>query len=70
MCCHLRELRKKQGLSQRALAKLLHISPSAYSRYERGLRSPTIETVYTLARLYHVSVDYLAGITDKPQPHW
>lgn len=70
MCYHLRELRKKRGLSQRALAKLLHVSQSAYSRYERGQRSPTIETVYTLAQLFHVSVDYLAGITDDPHPHW
>lgn len=70
MCYHLRELRKERGLSQRALAELLHISQSAYSRYERGQQNPTIETVYTLARLYHVSIDYLAGITDDPQPHW
>lgn len=70
MCHHLRELRKERGLSQRALAELLHISQSAYSRYERGQRDPMIETVYTLARFYHVSVDYLVGITDDPQPHW
>ena len=70
MCYHLRELREKRRLSQRALAKLLHISTSAYSRYERGQRCPTIEIVYSLAQLYHVSVDYLAGITDDPQPYW
>ena len=70
MCYHLRELRREWGLSQRALAKLLHISHSAYSRYERGQRSPSIETAYALARFYHVSIDYLAGITDDPQPYW
>ena len=70
MYYRLRELRKERGLSQRALAQLLHISQSTYSRYEHGQRAPSIKTVYTLARLYHVSVDYLAGITDEPRPHW
>ena len=53
-----------------ALAELLGISQQTYSRYERGQRIPSVETVYVLARLYHVSMDYLAGITDDPQPRW
>ncbi len=66
----LRKLRKDHGISQRALAELLGISQQTYSRYERGQRIPSVETVYVLARLYHVSMDYLAGITDDPQPRW
>ncbi len=66
----LRELRKDHGISQRALAELLGISQQTYSRYERGQRNPSVETAYVLARLYHVSMDYLAGITDDPQPRW
>ena len=66
----LRKLRKDHGISQRALAELLGISQQTYSRYERGQLIPSVETVYVLARLYHVSMDYLAGITDDPQPRW
>lgn len=66
----LRKLRKDHGISQRALAELLGISQQTYSRYERGQRNPSVETAYVLARLYHVSMDYLAGITDDPQPRW
>ena len=66
----LRELRKDHGISQRALAELLGISQQTYSRYERGQRNPSVETAYVLARLYHVSMDYLLGITDDPQPRW
>ena len=66
----LRKLRKDHGISQRALAELLGISQQTYSRYERGQRNPSVETAYVLARLYHVSMDYPAGITDDPQPRW
>lgn len=66
----LRKLRKGRGLSQRALAELLGVSQQTYSRYERGQRRLSVQAAITLARLYHVSVDYLAGITDEPQPHW
>lgn len=70
MYCRLRELRKARGLSQRALAELLGVSQQTYSRYERGQRRLSVQAVIALARFYHVSVDYLAGITDEPQPHW
>lgn len=66
----LQELRKKRGLSQRTLAELLSVSQQTYSRYERGRRRLSVQAAVTLARLYHVSVDYLLGITDEPKPHW
>ena len=66
----LRELRKKRGLSQRTLAELLGVSQQTYSRYERGRWRLSVQAAVTLARLYHVSVDYLAGITDEPKPYW
>lgn len=66
----LQELRKKRGLSQQTLAELLGISQQTYSRYERGRRRLSVQAAVTLARFYHVSVDYLLGITDEPKPHW
>lgn len=66
----LQELRKDRGISQRALAERLGISQQTYSRYERGQRRLSLQAAIALARFYGVSVDYLAGITDDPQPNW
>ena len=34
--------------------------------YENGHRQPSAETLASMARYHHVSVDYLLGITDIP----
>lgn len=65
----LRELRQERNLSQRALAELLHVAPSTYSRYERGRYMLTPRAACTLAILYDVSIDYLVGRTDDPTPY-
>lgn len=66
----LRKLRKDRGISQRALARLLGVSQQTYSRYERGQRGLSVQAAVALVRFYGVSVDYLAGLTDDPQPRW
>ena len=57
----LRELRVKIGLSQRAVAKHLDVSPSIISSYETGERTPSVENLLSLSYLYHCSTDYLLG---------
>ena len=57
----LRELRVKTGLSQRAVAKKLDVSPSIISSYETGERTPSVENLLSLSYLYHCSTDYLLG---------
>lgn len=56
-------------MSQRALAELLHVSQSTYSRYERGRQMLTTRAACVLAIFYNVSVDYLVGLTDEPAPY-
>ena len=70
MCRRLRDLRNNRGISQRALAEVLHISQGTYSRYERGQRALSVQAAYRLALFYGVSMDYLAGLTDDPRPRW
>ncbi len=60
----LRNLRSKYGYSQAALAEGLSISRMAYTQYESGHRQPTLDTVIQLAQLYHVSTDFLLGMSD------
>lgn len=61
----LKEQREKRGYSQKVVADILHVSPSIISNYERAERSPSIENLVTLAKLYHCTADYLLGIENK-----
>ena len=54
-------LRKQNGYTQQQVANAVHVSRSAYSQYEMGLKQPTIDTLYQLADLYKCSIDYLVG---------
>lgn len=63
----LKELRTKFGYSQREVAKQLNVSPSIISGYETGERTPSIEVLFDLSRLYRCSTDYLLG-RDPTQP--
>ena len=60
----LRSLRKRFGYSQAALAESLAISRMAYTQYESGHREPALDTLIQIAQLYHVSLDYLLGLSD------
>lgn len=62
----LKEIRKKQGISQLKLALDLHMSQNTISRYETGEREPGIAELIKLADYFHVSVDYLLERTNNP----
>ncbi len=57
----LREQRKNAGLSQRSVARLLHVSPSLISSYESGERTPSVDVLLSISYLYKCSTDYLLG---------
>lgn len=63
----LRDLREARGLSQRAVAQRLDVSPSIISSYETGERTPSTENLLALSYLYHCSTDYLLGKESAPQ---
>ena len=58
-------LRKKNGLSQEALAEKLGISRQAVSKWERAEASPDTDNIILLARLYGVSLDELLQTEDE-----
>ena len=62
----LRQLRKSKSVSQMQLANALGLTQSAIGMMERGYRGTTIEKLALLAEYFHVSADYLLGITDDP----
>lgn len=62
----LRELRKERSVRQMQLAGALGLTQNAIGMMERGYRGTTIEKLVVLAEYFHVSADYLLGITDDP----
>lgn len=61
----LKYLRQTKNLTQKQVADRLGLAISAISSYESGSRYPSYEALIKLARMFHVSTDYLLGITDK-----
>lgn len=59
------ELRKSAGLSQKQMSEIVNVSQSCLSRYERGKLSIPLTVVVAMAEYYDVSMDYIAGLTDK-----
>lgn len=57
-----KKLRHEKDLTQQQLAKLLGVAVSAISSYESGNRYPSYEVLISLARIFHVSTDYLLGL--------
>ncbi len=54
-------VRKKKGLSQAELGKLIGTSGDVVGRYERGDIKPSIDVVGKIADALDVSLDYLVG---------
>lgn len=53
--------RKMCGYSQSYVAKYAKMDQSYYSKIERGLHIPSVKTLYSIACVLGVSVDYLLG---------
>lgn len=60
----LRILREKHEMTQTQVAEHLKTSQSYYAQYENNRRPIPFERVVELARLYGVSLDYIAGLSD------
>lgn len=60
----LKELREDNEMTQKQVAEKLYMQVTQYRRYESGEREPSLETAIAIAKLYNVSLDYLAGLID------
>ena len=65
----IRQLREDNDKKQLELANYLNIKPNTYSDYERGKINVQIDTLIKIADFYQVSLDYLVGRTDVPEPY-
>ena len=55
-------LREKSSLTQSALAKKLNVTRSSVNAWEMGISVSSTTLLVELAKLFHVSTDYLLGI--------
>ena len=61
----IRDLREDRDLTQKQISEYLLCDQSLYPKYERGERPLPLEYAVKLAQFYHVSLDYLVGLTDR-----
>lgn len=65
----LKALRKARGYSQVKMQMLTGIDQSDYSKIETGKRNLSFEQCKRVAIALETSMDYLAGLTDDPNPY-
>lgn len=65
---NLKEMRKKQGLSQQDMAKIIGADQKTYSNYENGKTDPTLKTVLKLSDYFGCTLDELVGNKKKTSP--
>ena len=61
----IRDLREDADLTQGDIAPVLQTTREQYSRWERGAQEIPFHHAITLAKFYRVSLDYIAGLTNK-----
>lgn len=58
----LKELREEMNLSQNELAEQTGFSAACINRWEKSIRVPNVESLFTLCIFFKVSADYLIGL--------
>jgi len=61
----LRQLRVEKGLSQEALALESGLDRTFVSMLERGLRQPTLSSLFALAEALRIPASRIARLTEK-----
>ena len=56
--------RERNGLTQSELAELLGVSQQTISKYENGSREPDLENLIRMSKIFHVTTDYLLGLSE------
>lgn len=65
----IRDLREDCDMSQTALAKILGMSQTGYSKYETGENDIPTSILIKLAHYHNTSTDYILGLTNEKTPY-
>ena len=63
------ECREKKGITKMEAAKRMNLSQPTYVRYENGARTPSFQTLQTIANTLDTSIEYLTDQTNNPSPN-
>lgn len=58
-------LRRRHNITQEELGKIIDVSAVSIGGWERGTRYPSAEAIVSLANFFHVSADYLLGVSNN-----
>ncbi|MBO5059845.1 MAG: helix-turn-helix transcriptional regulator [Clostridia bacterium] len=58
----LKELRKRNNISQNALAKQMNLTRATINAWEMGINYPTAQSLIMLADFFNVTSDYILGL--------
>ena len=61
------EIRKQNKETQKALAEAIGMAKSHISEMEKGKQTTTAEKIALICEHYHISADYLLGLSDTPE---
>lgn len=61
----IKELRKAKGLTQQNLADIINVTKVSVCCYEKGTRTPNLETFLDLVNALDTTSDYLLGLDSK-----
>lgn len=59
-----KELRKEKSISLNELAEALGVDKSTICRWENGEQKPGFDAIIAISKFFHVSSDYILGLTD------
>lgn len=65
----IRNLREDSDKTQQNIADYLGTSQTMYARYERGANEMPVRHLIKLAKYYHVTLDYICGLSDIKNPY-
>lgn len=63
----IKELRENKGITQAELARHLSVTRASVNAWEMGLSVPTIDRLIDLAQYFHVTIDYIIGLSNEQQ---
>ena len=60
----IKELRRSLSLTQNDFGQLINVAQTTLSSYEKGTKTPNIETLYNISKKCNISLDWLCGLSD------
>ena len=60
----LSEFLREEKISQRQFTANIGVTAACVSYWRNGKKQPTAENLYSIAKVYNLSVDFLLGVRD------